>query len=68
MRRRWIQLSTTCIKEKIKFNSGSCASVSEIYYYNADCKARLTSFAFGVFLYLEINIWIHCRGPPIINL
>lgn len=68
MRRKWIQLSTTCIKEKIKIDSASCAPMPGTDYHNADCKARLTSFAFGVFLYSKINLWIHCRGPPFINL
>lgn len=38
------------------------------YVLNAVCKALLTSFADGVFLYLIIFLVISCRGPPLINL
>ena len=30
----------------------------------AECKARLLSFAFGVFLYSKQLITIHCISPP----
>ena len=34
-----------------------------IVFIFAECKARLKSFAFGVFLFTK-QISIHCRDPP----
>ena len=34
-----------------------------IVFILAECKARLKSFAFGVFLFIK-HISIHCRDPP----
>ena len=68
MRRKWIQLSTTFVKEKTKSYSTSCASAPGTDYYDADCEARLSSSAVGVFLYSKIILCRYCRGPPLINL
>ena len=39
-----------------------------IVFILAECKARLKSFAFGVFCCTEWTKVCKCRGPPFINL
>lgn len=46
----------------------SLKNIKYNYELNAVCKALLTSFADGVFLYSIIFLVISCRGPPLINL